>query len=85
MKVEDYLKKLGFYFEIEGDSIRVYHEVFDKKDLQDNIDLLAKEMHMETELQADKSRKKIRHPAIKLTPEVTKQLLNEVKEDERTD
>jgi len=79
MNVEKYLNTLGIKFEIKGNYVLFFTSVIDKEILKNNIDLLAKEMHMEVELQSDMARKNIRHPEIKLKPEEAEQILTEEK------
>ena len=56
MNIKDYIKKVFenayFYsYEDQDDAIKISVEIL-KEVLQDNIDLIAKEMHMEVERQA---------------------------------
>ena len=67
MKIEYFLTKLFETNKIKIDAERNLHIksfVFNRKKLQDNLDLLSKELHMEVELEAILNQRKLKHKEI---------------------
>jgi len=81
MNVEELFKKLfkdhyHLYFKSTDKMVHMNVEI-GKEELQDNIDLLAKELHMEVELHADKSKHVIKHERIEIEEDLVEHLMTE--------